>query len=307
VNASLTSFFIRRAAAALVFVVVVSASAFTLTRLVPGDPTSEMFLRGASAETIAHERARLGLDRPFAMQFAEWAGGLARLDLGTSWTFSGRPVRALIAERAPATAMLAAVALFLGTVIGLPLGILTGARPRGWLAIVVAPLSVALVACPPLVGVLGLLLLATATGWLSMASGSVWLPALALALPLAALLERVQSQATRDAFASPDLLATAARGVPPVRLLWVHATRQSLRPVLGIYGIVIGSLFSGSFIVEIVTAWPGLGQLMYAALVGRDLYLVSGCAMVGGICIAGGNLAADVARAWVDPRVREQR
>jgi peptide/nickel transport system permease protein len=140
-----------------------------------------------------------------------------------------------------------------------------------------------------------------------MASGSVWLPALALALPLAALLERVQSQATRDAFASPDLLATAARGVPPVRLLWVHATRQSLRPVLGIYGIVIGSLFSGSFIVEIVTAWPGLGQLMYAALVGRDLYLVSGCAMVGGICIAGGNLAADVARAWVDPRVREQR
>jgi peptide/nickel transport system permease protein len=86
----------------------------------------------------------------------------------------------------------------------------------------------------------------------------------------------------------------------------VHATRQSLRPVLGIYGIVIGSLFSGSFIVEIVTAWPGLGQLMYAALIGRDLYLVSGCALVGAICIAGGNLAADVARACVDPRVREQ-
>jgi ABC-type dipeptide/oligopeptide/nickel transport system permease component len=305
VRASLLAFLIRRVAAALVFVAVVSTATFTLTRLVPGDATTEMYARGADAATIARERARLGLDRPFTEQLTGWMGGLAHFDLGMSWKFR-RPVRGLIAERAPATAMLAAVALLLGTLIGVPLGILTGARPRGWLAMIVAPLSVALVACPPLVGALGLLLLAATTGWLSIASGSLGVPALALALPLAALLERVQSQATRDALTSPDLLATAARGVPPARLLWIHAARQSLRPVLGIYGIVIGSLFSGSFIVEIVTAWPGLGQLMYGALVGRDLYLVAGCAMVGAICIAAGNLFADIVRACVDPRVQEQ-
>jgi peptide/nickel transport system permease protein len=305
VTTSFTAFLARRVAAALVFVAVVSTSAFVLTRLVPGDATAEWFASGVDAATIAHERARLGLDRPVGAELADWIGGLARLDLGTSWKY-GRPVRDLLAERAPSTAKLATLALLLATILGLPAGVLTGARPRGWFAAVVVPLSLALVACPPIVGVLGLLLLAATTGWLSTAPGHIWLPALALGLPLAALLERVQAQATRDALGSPDLIAAAARGIPPGRLLWVHAARQALRPVLGIYGIVIGSLFSGSFIVEIVTAWPGLGGLMYHALVGRDLFLVTGCVMAGAVCIAGGNLVADILRAAIDPRVRER-
>jgi peptide/nickel transport system permease protein len=92
--------------------------------------------------------------------------------------------------------------------------------------------------------------------------------------------------------------------VPAVRLLWIHAARQSLRPVLGVYGIVIGTLFSGSLAVEAVTGWPGIGRLMYDALVGRDLFLVAGCALAGGVLIALGNVTADVIRAVVDPRIR---
>jgi peptide/nickel transport system permease protein len=106
--------------------------------------------------------------------------------------------------------------------------------------------------------------------------------------------------------AAPDLVAAAARGVPPSRLLWVHAGRQSLRPILGIFGIVIGSVFSGSLAVELATSWPGLGRLMYDAVVGRDVFLVAGCALAGAAMIALGNVVADLARALADPRVRGQ-
>lgn len=300
---SLAAFLARRLLAAAAFVLVVSTSALVLARLAPGDATTELTLSGASAASIAQTRARLGLDEPFYAHVGRWLAGLARFDLGT--TSSGQSVTTLVSARAGNTAELAFLALALATVAGLPLGLLTGARPRGWLSAIVTPVSTAFVACPPLVGALGLLLLAVSTGWLSTRPGDVLVPALALALPIAAMLERVQSQATADALSAPDLVATAARGVPPGRLLWVHAARQSLRPVLGIYGVVIGSLLSGSLAVEVVTNWPGLGRLMYDALRGRDLFLVAGCALVGAVGLAVGNLVADVGRAVADPRVRE--
>ena len=301
---SLAAFLVRRLVAATVLVAIVSTGALVLTHLAPGDATTESLLSGANPEAVAAMRARLGLDRPFTVQLQSWFAGLVRFDLGASSYFGGRPVGELVGQAARHTAQLASLALLVATLLGLPLGVLTGARPHGLLASVIAPISIALVACPPLVGALGLLLLAMTTGWLSVSPGHVAVPALALALPLAATLERVQSQATSDAMAAPDLTATAARGVPPGRLLWVHAGRQALRPVLGIYGIVIGSLFSGSLAVEAVTGWPGLGLLMYDGLRGRDLFLVAGCALLGAICLAAGNLVADVARAVVDPRVR---
>jgi ABC-type dipeptide/oligopeptide/nickel transport system permease component len=304
VSAGLATFVVRRTAAALLFVAVVSSFALVLARLAPGDATTELFLAHADAATIAQARERLGLDRPIYVQLGHWLGGLAHFDLGQSSRFGG-PVAALVGKRALKTAELALVALVLGTVIGLPLGVLTGARPRGLLAALVTPFSIALVACPPIVGALGLLVLALSTNLLSTAPGSLAVPVLALALPLAAMLERLQSQATSDALGSPDLTAAAARGIPPSRLLWIHATRQSLRPVLGIYGIVIGSLFSGSLAVEWVTAWPGLGRLTYDAIVGRDMFLVAGCALFGAVLIACGNLSADIIRAIVDPRVKE--
>jgi peptide/nickel transport system permease protein len=162
---------------------------------------------------------------------------------------------------------------------------------------------VALVSCPPVVGALALLLIGARTGWLATDPGGLLVPALALGLPLAASLERLQSRATTEVLAAPHLSAAAARGVPFARLLWVHVSRQSLRPVLGIYGLVIGSLFSGSLAVEWITSWNGLGRLTYDALISRDLFLIAGCALAGAVLIAAGNVLADVARALTDPRV----
>jgi ABC-type dipeptide/oligopeptide/nickel transport system permease component len=304
VKSPFAAFLLRRLLAACLLVFTVSTGALVLGHFAPGDATTDLLMSGAGAEAIAHERARLGLDRPLTEQLGAWYAGLTRLDLGISTTY-GRPVRELLAERALNTAWLASAALGLAVLLGVPLGLLTGARPRGVLSAIVTPLSIALLSCPPLVGALALSLLAVRTGWLSIAPGSLAVPVLALGLPLAATLERLQSRATSDVLSSPSLVAAAARGIPHARLLWVHAARQSLRPVLGVFGVLIGALFGGSLVVEYITAWPGLGRLMYDALVGRDLYLVAGCALAGAVFLAAGNVIADLIRAWVDPRIRE--
>jgi ABC-type dipeptide/oligopeptide/nickel transport system permease component len=274
-----------------------------LARLAPGDATSELqLLAGTNAQTIEAARHRLGLDQPIATQVAGWMKGVLHLDLGESSTF-GRPVAGLVAERMANTAKLAGLALIVAVAIGLPLGVLTGARPRSTMARLVSVASIALVCVPPIIGTLALLFFAATTEWLSIEPGHLALPVLALALPLAAMLERLQSQATAGALLAPDIVAAAARGVPPRRLIWLHAGRQSLRPVLGVAGIMVATLFSGSIAVETITSWPGLGRLMLDALVSRDVYLVAGCALAGAVLVAAGNLAADLLRAVVDPTV----
>ena len=223
------------------------------------------------------------------------------------------------------TACLASAALLLATAIGLPLGIYTGSRSTGLGRRMVRVMSLVVFSVPPLVGSLGLVLVAARTGWFpvgGMTSAAAdgmsftgWLvdltrhlpvPALALALPLAATLERYQSQALTEARLHRFVAASRARGVSAMRSLLRHAWPVALRPVLGLYGVMIGSLFSGSFIVEVVTAWPGLGRLMVDALVARDLYLVAGCASAGAAFLAVGTWLADCLQAAADPRVRQE-
>ena len=143
-------------------------------------------------------------------------------------------------------------------------------------------------------------------GWTERLIDTLWhlpLPALALALPIAATFERLQAQAVSEAAQEPFVSAAVARGVPPRRLLGRHIWRVALQPMCAVYGLAIGALLSGSFVVEYVTAWPGLGRLMYEALRARDIYLVAGCAATGGACLALGGLLSDVMLAVVDPRV----
>ena len=157
----------------------------------------------------------------------------------------------------------------------MPAGIITGSR-RNLATALARALSLVFVSVPPLVTSFALLLLAARTGWFPVGgfpameasdTTSVWttirylaLPAIALALPIAASLERLQSQAMHDALAEPSVRAALARGCSFRRVVWRHALRLSLKPVLAIYGVIVGSVLSGSFAVEIVTSWPGLGR-----------------------------------------------
>jgi peptide/nickel transport system permease protein len=320
----LVRYLVRRVIAAAVLVAVVSSGALLLTRLAPGDFASELFGAGTSAESIARERARYGLDRPLGSQYVEWLGRATRFDFGVSLVYH-RPVVELVRQRAANTSLLALAALLLATAIGLPAGIITGSRRRGVLPFVIRGLSVVLLSLPSLITSLVLVLVAARTQWFptgGMQSAGAWdagalagladlarhlpLPALAIALPLSAMIERVQSQSMGDVLAMPFARSTLARGVPRRRLVWRDALRPSIGPVAALYGFVLGSLLSGSFVVEVVTAWPGLGRLMYDALRARDLYLVAGCAAAGSIFLAGGSLLSDVVSAWADPRLRRR-
>ena len=307
-------YFARRLAFALVLVIGVSSATLMLTRLAPGDFITESLGTGASQQTIAQQRARYGLDKSIGAQYRDWIAGAARLDLGYSMQY-GRPVRDLIPERAANTAILAITALLFATLIGLPLGVITGSRRGGAMAGAIRAASLVLLSMPPLLTSLFLVFLAARSRWLpvgGMTSSSgdgllahMIVPVGALALPLVAMFERLQSQAMSETIGQPFVLATFGRGVPLRRVIWRDALKNALRPIASIYGLVIGTLLSGSFAVETVTAWPGLGQLMLGALRARDVYLVAGCAAAGSIFLAIGTLLSDAALAFVDPRTAD--
>ncbi|MEO6239413.1 MAG: ABC transporter permease [Vicinamibacterales bacterium] len=296
-------YLLRRGIAALLLVFAVTSGALLLAQLAPGDYASQF---GLSVDEIAAQRHSLGLDRPFTEQYGRWLRRSLTLDFGESFQLR-RPVTELVRERAANTASLAFSALLLATVLGIPAGIVTGSRRTGAARRVLRGLSLVLLSVPPLISSLVLLTIAARTGWLPVSGmdgpSHFVVPALALALPIAAMLERLQSQTIEDALKRPFAVSARARGIPEGRIVWRHGWRQSLGPVLAIYGVIIGSLFSGSFAVEMVTSWPGLAELMRQALMTRDTYLVAGCAAAGAGFLAIGILASDVAHALADPRI----
>lgn len=299
-------FILRRLAFAALLVAGVASASFALVHVAPGDFYTD-FGPGSDPERARAERRAAGLDRPFLVQYASWLGRAARLDFGRSLKFQ-RPVTDLLGERTRNTALLGLAALALATSIGFPLGVFTGSRRGGLLAALVRAVSVALLAVPPLVAALALTALAARLGLLAAGGATLAnavVPALALALPLAAVIERMESQAIAQAFGERYLRAALARGIPRRRLVWRHALRASLGPVAGVYGIIAGSLLSGSFIVEIVTDWPGLGLLMADGLRARDIFLVAGCAAAVSVLLAAAILVSDLVQAWAEPRGKD--
>ena len=311
------TYLLRRLVFAVALVFAVSSASLLLARLAPGDYATESLGLSAGPERVDEMRRRYGLTRPFLDQYRDWIARASRLDFGRSLAYD-RAVADLIPERAVNTAILAGAALVAATLIGLPLGVISGSRRRGFLRGLIRAASLAMLSMPPLLTSLVLVFLAARTGWLpiggmrSASGGGVLdvlqhliVPAAALALPLAAMFERLQSQAMRDVVSEPYVVAALARGVPHAQVVWRDALKASLRPVASVYGLVIGTLLSGSFAVEMMTAWPGLGRLMLEALRARDVYLVAGCAAAGSVFLACGTLLSDAALAMLDPRATE--
>ena len=282
----LGSFILRRAVSAVVLVLVVASAAVLLARLAPGDHL-EFEL---TPTQIAAERHRLGLDAPLHVQYFAWLRRFARFDLGESTRYPGRRVSDLIAERIGNTLILGGAALLIATALGIPLGVVSGraaAIRSRWQPAAsrsscspCRQLSCRSGCCFWRRRLVGFPLVVCPAGGVGVMLHHLALPVLALGLPVAATLERLQSRAMADALRHPSVQAARARG-PSTRLVWSHAMRLSLTPVLAVYGVIAATLISGSFAVEYVMTWPGLGRLLYDGLIARDANVVAGCAATG--------------------------
>lgn len=281
---------------AIALVVLAFAGVYALTALAPGDALDAAGTT-LSAAALEAERARLGLDTPWPARLATRLARLAVLDLGTSIRY-GRPVLPLVAERAMPTLQAGGAALLLALALGIPAGVAAARSRQAWLRRAIAATSVALLSLPALV--IALLLMAAGTA--ARLPGFVVMT-LALGLPAAALVERLQARALSEALDQTCLRAALARGIPRALVTWRHAWPLSLPPVLGVGGVIASHLLSGALAIELVTARPGLGRLTYEALVARDLDLAAGCAAAAALIVGAATLAADVLQWWVDPRL----
>lgn len=293
--------------------------AFVMTQLAPGDPTL-VDLSPGTFEVREALRARLALDAPLSVRYGRWLSEVAAGGLGHSVLFA-RPVADVLRERTLNTAVLACVALLIGSLLGLPLGVYTGSHPSTLPARVIRLVSTLLVSTPSLLMALLLVVAGARTGWLPVGGmtgmtvsatmlGAVLdrvshlvVPALALALPLAAILEQTQAQALSIVLTGRVIEGARARGRSRRAALWRHAWPLSLGTVLPVYGVLAGSLFGGAVAVEVVTAWPGLGRLMIDAVRARDAALLAGAAMTSTTLLALVTQVVDGVAEWHDPRM----
>lgn len=314
-------FVIRRVVVLAVAAWLVASAAIVLGHWAQGDYVTQVLGFGASAETMRRAKSAYGLDQTLPEKYEHWLHGIARLDFGTSVKYQ-RPVGPLVLARTLNTGWLAVTACLIAAAIGLSSGMVTGSRPNTRAAMAIRMGSTLFLSCPPLLtslllvwaaAVTGLVPVggmgsgAAATGWLQSVSDLVRylpVPVLALALPVAATLERVSAQAIGEALAAPCITAARARGVSEARVRWHHATRLGAAPILAVGGALAGSLLSGSFAVELVTSWPGLGQLTYDAMTARDIDLAAACTVAAALLLGLAVLAADLVLAMVDPRTR---
>lgn len=289
---------------------------FVLLEIAPGDPAAYMMGLNADPAALAALRAELGVDAPALERYSRWAAGLLAGDFGVSYTYR-TPVRDLILERLAVSAPLAALALLLSVAIALPLGLIAAAR-RGRRAdrAVMAFAQIGLATPNFWFAILLVFVFATSLGWAPAGGFPGWdrgigpslaalaLPAIALALPQAAILARVARSALVEAAAENYMLTARAKGLSAGAALRRHAFRNAMIPALTIIGLQFSFLIAGAVVIENVFFLPGLGRLVFQAVAQRDLVVVEGAVVVLVAIVVAVNFAVDLAYLAVDPRLR---
>ena len=301
----------------------ISLISFIIIQLAPGDFLTQQALNPqVSAERIAQERARFGLDKPVYVQYFIWLKNALRLDFGHSFSYRV-PVFRLIGARLFNTFILSLSAMIFTWILSIPLGIISAIKQYSWVDKLLTFLAFLGLAIPNFFFALLLLFMAMRTGWfpvggmysinyqsLSLAGKigdrlyHLILPTIVLGTSGMAGLMRQMRGNLLD-YLKADFVTTArAKGLSERVVVWKHAVRNAINPIITIFGLSLPGLLSGAALTEIVMAWPGLGRLMLEAVLAQDLYLVMGSLIMGSVLLILGNLVADLLLAWVDPRIR---
>lgn len=281
---------------------------FLLIHLVPGDPVEVMLGESATAADSAALREELGLTQPLAIQFGSYLKKLVQGDFGRS-IHTKTPIVTLIQARYPATIKLALVALALGLLIGVPMGIYAALHAGHWQDFVITIISVRFSAMPAFwLGPLLMLLLAVWLGWLPVSGmdqpTSIVLPALTLGFGLSAILTRMTRTSLLEVLNEDYIRTARAKGLSERTVIVKHALRAALLPIITIVGLQMGSLLAGTVITETIFSWDGIGRLLVESIEKRDYPITQACVLIIALSYVLINLLTDVLYRFADPRMR---
>jgi peptide/nickel transport system permease protein len=290
---------------------------FAVIEVIPGDPAAFMLGVNARPDTLLALRDQMGLNDPLPLRYFAWVTGMLTGDFGISWTYK-TPVAELVNDRIWVSLPLAIYALFLSTIIAFPAGIIAASRRGGMGDVSIMGATQLGVAIPNFwFAMILVLIFAIKLRWFSaggfpgwdtplLAIKSLTLPAIALALPQAAILARVMRSSLLDNLGEDYIRTARAKGLTRRQALWRHAVRNALIPVLTIIGLQFSFLLAGGIIIEQIFFLPGLGRLIFQSISARDLIVVESVVMLLVFVVIVVNFAVDLAYAVVDPRLRSR-
>ncbi|MCL0073507.1 ABC transporter permease [Dehalococcoidia bacterium] len=305
------SYVIRRIGLMVFILLGVSVITFSMMHFVPGDPAEmiamERYGEEITAETIAHVRAELGLDQPVYLQYFHWLTNVLQGDLGYSFR-TDRPVLDEILTRLPATVQLALAGMLVALVIAIPVGIISATRQYSAvdnLSMFGALLGVSM--SNFWLGLLLILFFSVHLGWLPVFGRNgieyLILPAITLGTGMAAITTRLVRSSMIEVLGQDYIRAARARGLKERVVIYKHALKNALIPVVTIVGLQFAALLEGAVIVEVIFAWPGIGRLLVDSIFARDFVLIQGCILFIAAMFVLVNLLVDISYAYLDPRI----
>jgi peptide/nickel transport system permease protein len=310
------AFVIHRCLVAIPVLLAASVALFVVLYVLPGDPAAFVLGDSATPAQLVAFRHKLGLDRPVLLQYLFWAGELLRGNLGTSLV-NGYPVTRLIAQRLPVAFELTLGSMLVGCVLGGLMGVLVGIRPYSLMARIIDLANATAIAVPVFwLGLLLQIIIAVHLGWLP-AGGYVpftvspirciralILPCFTLGISTAAVFARFLATGIQETIGSNYVLTARAKGLPRQRILLKHVLRNAAIPSITVLSIQFGRLIGGAVLTEVVFNLPGLGTLLWTALVQRDYFVIQAVTLLAVVAFVLVNLATDIAYGIVDPRIR---
>jgi ABC-type dipeptide/oligopeptide/nickel transport system permease component len=282
---------------------------FLLIHLVPGDPIQQMLGEGAPAADIQAARHAYGLDATLGQQYLHYWKGVLRGDLGPSLRYNQKVGR-LIAQRYPYTLQLTIAALVVAIVLSIPAGVRSAQRRNRWDDRALSVISLFGLSFPNFaLGPVLILFFAINLGWLPVSgSGSfahLVLPAITMGSALAAILTRMVRTSMLEELGQDYIRTARAKGLPERTVVYRHALRNAMIPVITVLGLQFGALLAGAIVTETIFSWPGIGRLTIQAISNRDYYLVQGCILAIGLTYVGVNFLTDLVYSAVNPRIRQ--
>ncbi|MBS38315.1 MAG: peptide ABC transporter permease [Thiotrichales bacterium] len=312
----MTLYILRRLGLAVLIVCVAMLLLLSAIHLVPGDPAGIALGPRATPEMREEFRVRMGLDKPFVVQYVRFLGNVVSGDLGLD-VWSRRPVTSIIGEQLPHTMALAFLGLGWAIVVGIPLGCFSAAKQNSWLDRCVGVISVSAIAVPSfIIAIYSMLLFAVTLRWFpaigagdaSIPWDQTWhliLPSFAIGLGWVGYLARLVRASMLEVMGENHIRMARAYGLPLYRITYIYALKLAILPTVALLGVGVGGLLSGAVFAEIVFARPGVGKLVYDGVITRNYPIVMGGVLVTTVLYALCTLISDIIAATLDPRVRQ--